>query len=93
MSPDEVWQITSGNHISNAMNFIQDRIRSSATRTDGVLAAACTMAFSAALSGDETAWKIHIEGASHIIRDRQDRLSDIALPPWVTDLTIQYVTF
>lgn len=90
MSPSNSWQIKAGFHLSNAVNLIKDRIMSTSTRTDGVLAAVCTMAFSASLAQDELAWKVHIDGVTQIIRDRQVRDSDPILP-WLTGLVIQYV--
>ncbi|KAJ5238527.1 hypothetical protein N7468_003146 [Penicillium chermesinum] len=88
MSPGNWWQIKSGLHLSNAVSLIKDKIISTATRTDGVLAAVCTMAFSAALAQDTLAWKVHIDGVTHIIKDRNMRMSNPVFP-WLTDIVTQ----
>ncbi|KAL2812950.1 hypothetical protein BJX63DRAFT_421477 [Aspergillus granulosus] len=87
-SPDIAWQCQAHNHLDRAVRLVKQRIMSTTSRTDGVLAAVITMALGAALANDRFAWKIHIDGLAHIIRDRESRLPN-SLPVWVVDFIVQ----
>ncbi|KAL3440351.1 hypothetical protein BJX65DRAFT_300536 [Aspergillus insuetus] len=87
-SPDISWQCQAHDHMGKAVNLIKQAIMSTKSSTDGVLGAVFTMALGAALADDRFAWKIHIDGLTHIIRDRESRLAD-SLPSWVIDFVVQ----
>ncbi|KAL2851884.1 hypothetical protein BJY01DRAFT_107174 [Aspergillus pseudoustus] len=87
-SPDISWQCRAHDHIDKAVSLIKERITSTTSRTDGILGAIITMALGAALANDKFAWNIHINGLTHIIRDRESRLPN-SLPAWFVDFVVR----
>ncbi|KAL6231232.1 hypothetical protein BDW75DRAFT_233761 [Aspergillus navahoensis] len=87
-SPDNSWQSKADYHSYTAVRLIKQRITSIATPSDGVLGAVITMALGASLVHDDIAWKIHMDGLAHIVKERVSR-GPHSLPTWLTDLIVQ----
>ncbi|KAL4987369.1 hypothetical protein BDW68DRAFT_197453 [Aspergillus falconensis] len=87
-SPDNSWQSKADYHSYTAVRLIKQRITSIATPSDGVLGAVITMALGASLVRDDIAWKIHMDGLAHIVKERVSR-DPRSLPAWFIDLIVQ----
>ncbi|KAL4973656.1 hypothetical protein BDW66DRAFT_100158 [Aspergillus desertorum] len=87
-SPDSSWQSKADYRSYTAIRLIKQRIKSIATPSDGVLGAVITMALGASLVHDDIAWKIHMDGLAHIVRERASR-DPHSLPAWLIDLIVQ----
>ncbi|KAL4994645.1 hypothetical protein BDV10DRAFT_197365 [Aspergillus recurvatus] len=87
-SPDNSWQSKADYHSYTAVRLIKQRITSIETPSDGVLGAVITMALGASLAHDDIAWKIHMGGLAHIVKERVSR-DPRSLPTWLIDLVVQ----
>lgn len=91
LSPYALYKGRAEYHLNTAFSIVIQRIESKRAQTDGVLGAVATMALGERLSGNETAWNIHVDGVAQIIRDRHAR-GIFGLPPWFIDLLILFVS-
>ncbi|KPM41358.1 hypothetical protein AK830_g5175 [Neonectria ditissima] len=75
-------------HMLRAVSAINRRLDAAAAGlTDGILAAVFTLALSERLINNETAWNIHVNGLSQMVKLRQSNGNN-ALPPWFSNFLI-----
>lgn len=75
-------------HAVRAIHILNKRLSTASTGlTDGVLSAVFTLALSERLVNNDTAWNIHINGLSQIIRLRRSNGVD-EVPPWFSDFLL-----
>ncbi|KAH7324279.1 hypothetical protein B0I35DRAFT_423834 [Stachybotrys elegans] len=86
-SVDPTWKWTAGIHIHRAVSSLIQRIASGYAFTDSALAVAMTLAFGERLNQNDSSWKMHIDGAAQMIRQRR-ALGITAEPWWFTGLLI-----